>query len=229
MALSRIESLMKSTYRDKGTTFSASQLTKNDYQLWVECHAPKQDRSEEINGIASFIGSGVHLMCETKDINSVIQEFSHVKEFKGVTIGGTCDRLDWIEADQIWELGDYKCKGEYSYKKFKEGDIEKEVMQLSIYRWLYQNMFNISDDATIYLFMLGYSKRSKYGPYEEASIRLVPVEFVEKYIEDKIDVALGDVEPPMDCNLAWQCDYCNVREFCPFLNNSKTEGFSDES
>jgi len=223
----RIEKLLISTYRDKGTTFSASQLTKNDYQLWVEYNAPKEER-ETLTSFKSYLGSALHLSFEQQEFPGVVQEFTWTKNFNGVSIGGTCDRLDYIEDRNIWQLGDYKLKGDYSYRKFVEGDTEKEVLQLSIYRWLFKGLFNIADDAIIFLFMSGHTKRSKYPEYQEFDITLLEDDVIERYIKDKIDIVTSPEIPTMDCDTNWQCDYCNVCNSCPYLKE-KRGGFSDES
>jgi len=224
----RIKKLLKSTYRDKGTVFSVSQLCKPTYQLWVENHAPKEAIRDSTVAFKSYLGSALHLSFEVQDLPGVVQEFTWIRTLNGVTIGGTSDRLDWRYSIKKWQLGDYKLKGEYSYKKFIEGEQDKEVMQLSIYRWLYEGMFDIEDKATIYLFMNGHTARSKYPEYQEVYLTLLPINVVESYISNKIMVATHDNPPAVDCNIHWMCDYCNAKQYCPTKNIHKG-GFGDES
>ena len=223
----RINQLLKSTYRDKGTNFSVSQLTKPTYQLWVEFHSPKEAIREQQVSFKSFLGSAMHLAFENQDLPGVIQEFTWIKELDGITIGGTADRLDWRYSIGKWQLGDYKLKGEYSYKKFIEGERDKEVMQLSIYRWLFDGLFNIEDRGTIYLFMNGHTARSKYPEFQEVYLDLLPINVVESYLRNKIMVATQDTPPKKDCE-DWMCGYCSAKDNCPFMNTHK-KGFKDES
>jgi len=227
----RINQLLKSTYRDKGTNFSVSQLTKPSYQLWVEYHAPKEAIRESTVSFKSFLGSAMHSAFEHTDIAGVVQEFTWIKTLNGVTIGGTADRLDWRYSINKWQIGDYKLKGEYSYKKFIEGEQDKEVMQLSIYRWLFDGLFDIEDKAVIYLFMNGHTARSKYPEMQEVWLNLLPVKTIESLITNKIMVATGDKAPPVDCETVWLCNYCSARNYCPadIAKNKKKGGFADES
>ena len=98
---------------------------------------------------------------------------------------------------------------------------EKEIQQLSIYRWLFKDMFEIADEAVIYLWVMGHTKRESFPEVSEVPLRLIPMEETEQMISEKIKVALADEPPAFDCE-TWLCDYCDVHHNCPkqaHLNN----------
>jgi hypothetical protein len=231
---------MKSTYRDKGTTFSCSELTKPSYQLWVSKHAPqKEDRATGQVSFKSYLGSALHSAIEKVEEPGVIKEFTWTKEVsEGVTLGGTADELRYRYSINKWRLGDVKLKGVYPTKKFlgigtkanpnPKPEQEKEQLQMSIYRWLFEGLFDIEDKAVIYLFVQGHSKREAFPEYQEVWLDLLPINIVQTYIEGKINTALADTPPTRDCE-DWLCDYCEVSEHCPFINKKQpTGGFNDE-
>ncbi|MCI4436678.1 MAG: PD-(D/E)XK nuclease family protein [Ignisphaera sp.] len=227
--MDRIKQLLKSTYVNKGTDFSASQLTKPKYQLWVEFNSPKDAVHSDEVGFKSFLGSAMHKAFEHQNLSGVVQEFTYKKTLGAFSIGGTADRIDFLKETGMWQLGDYKLKGAYSYKKFIEGDDTNEVMQLSIYRWLFDGLFEIQDEATIFLFMAGHKSFEKYPEMQEVAIELLPIEDVEAYLIDKIAAATGSSIPELDCNLKWQCSYCDCAAYCPYQKSLESDGFTDES
>ena len=115
------DSWMVSTYRDKGTTFSCSELTKPSYQLWVGKHnADKRpDRATSKVSFKSYLGSSLHKMIEETEEPGVVKEFTWTREIApGVTLGGTADELRYRYSINKWRLGDVKLKGVYPAKKF---------------------------------------------------------------------------------------------------------------
>ncbi|WMM95593.1 hypothetical protein CRP143_gp28 [Roseobacter phage CRP-143] len=222
MVKSMEERFLQSTYLDKGTRFSASALTKPDYQLWVINHSPKDEVTTKQVGFKSAIGSAWHEFCEKNNEVGVVKEVSYVKEFEGTTIGGTADELVWL--GDKWQIRDHKTKGVYSAKKFlgigtkaephPMPENEKEIKQLSIYRWLFKDMFEIADEAIIYLWVMGHTKRESFPEVSEVPLKLIDMEETEQMISEKIKVALADDEPVFDCE-TWLCDYCDVQHHCP--------------
>ena len=230
---------LKSTYLDKGTDFSCSELTKPNYQLWVSHHCEPPKEGNKTVGFKSALGSAWHVACETDNESGVVKEFTYIKEHNGTTIGGTADELMWRYSVGKWQIRDHKTKGVYPAKKFlgigtkanpnPKPDTEKEILQLSIYRWLFSDLFpNIDDKAVIYLWCVGHSAREQFDEFSEVWLDLLPTNITQTYIEGKIATALGDTPPAKDCE-AWMCDYCNVRESCPFMQKKENGGFSDES
>jgi hypothetical protein len=237
------ERFLKSTYLDKGTNYSVTTLTKPDYQLWVLANAARKGEEipkTEYVGFKSAIGSAWHEFVEKSNEPGVIKEFSHTLEHNGVTIGGTADELYWLEDKQAWQIRDHKTKGVYSAKKFlgigtkafpnPPPENEKEVLQLSIYRWMFEKMFNkIDDEAIIYLWVMGHTKREQFPEVSEVRLGLRSSEETERYINYKLEVAASEVPPSIDCDVAWMCDYCDACSQCPEYTRKHNVNFSDES
>lgn len=238
------ERFLKSTYFSKGTDFSASDFTKPLYQIWVSRHFEVE--SSEYVSFKSAIGSAFHAACEQQE-TSVIKEFSHIEHFEGVSIGGTADLLEYDYELGKFVLGDHKTKGAYSAKKFlgftrpitktrKVPEVvppeqDKEIMQLSIYKWLFKNLFNIHNKATIYLWVVGHTqaeKRYNIPEYTEVELELLSDRAVEHRIKKVIEVAASDTPPPKDCE-EFLCNYCEYKDVCPFLKAQSSGGFSDLS
>jgi len=240
--MSRImDKWLVSTYRGKDCDLSVTDLTRPTTQLWAKLHTPcNEDEEEKRVGLKSFLGSALHKFIEDIDEDGVVKEFSWVKTMEdGTRIGGTADELRWRYSIKAWRLGDIKLKGDYPTRKFlgignksdpsPPPEQEKEQLQLSIYRWLFNEMFNIDDKAVIYLFTAGRPNYAKYPEYQEVWVDLLPVLTVDTYIKSKIAQAKQDKPPTRDC-AAWLCDYCEYHDACPYApEEKKTGGFGDET
>lgn len=235
------ERFLKSRYFSKGTDFSASDFTRPLYQLWVSRHF-EIEKKDTISLAAAF-GTALHEYLEIPEVG-VIKEFSHITEFNGVTIGGTADLLEWNNEEGTWIIGDHKSKNPYSARRFlgftrpvtksrkKEEvvapDQKKEIMQLSIYKWLFDGLFNISSYAKIYIWVAGYMPMYKEMGIPEkkiVNINLHDKEYVEKHINKCIEVVKSETPPENDCN-SNHCNYCDYKDVCPFLR-SQNKGFKD--
>ena len=225
MGSKRIEDLMVSNYRSKDCDLSVTDLTKPTYQLWKQIHTDLEEKDTKKVGMKSLIGSAVHEYFEKQSIDGVVQEFSWVRTLpNGVRIGGTADRIDWRYSIGKWQLGDYKLKGEYSAKKFlgigtkknpnPKPEQEKEQLQLSIYRWLFEDMFDIEDKAVIYLIIPGHVSYSPIPEYQEVWLDLIPIHTIDQYIKGKISIATSEEEPECDCNTSWMCKFCPFSDSC---------------
>jgi len=237
------ERFLKSTYLDKGTSFSASSLTSPIYQLWVKSHIADNDSGfskSPMVGFKSAIGSAWHAFVEKDNEPSIIKEFSHVKKLGDISIGGTADELMWLEDEKKWQIRDHKTKGVYSAKKFlgvgtkanpnPMPDNEKERTQLSIYRWLFSELFpNISDTAVIYLWVMGHTARDPIPEISEQPLDLIPVQVIEKQIVDKLAVVADKKEPTVDCETSWLCNYCEYTSLCPDYARRHGVSFGDET
>jgi len=239
--MSRItDGWMKSRYVSKGTDFSATDLTNPNYYLWVK-HNFKKDvvvSPDAITGYKSFAGTAVHSLIEGVHEIGVVKEFSWTKEINGVTIGGTADELRYRYTVNKWRLGDVKTKGVFPAEKFLKGENEKEQLQLSIYRWLYNGLFEIEDKAVIYLFVMGHSAREEKKGIPEVSeqwLDLLPISSTETIIQGKLAIAKAATPPELDCPTVWKCkDYCDMNTVCPYylgkLSGKRPKAeFGDES
>jgi hypothetical protein len=223
-----IDKWLKSTYRDKGVAFSATELLKPAYWLWLHKFSDLKDKIEfsEVLPLKSVIGSAFHQFIEKQDEIGVVKEFSYTKEIdvdgQKFSIGGTADELRWNGSK--WQLGDIKTKSDYPYEKFLKGERDNEIMQLSIYRWLFNPLFDIDDIATIYLFNVCHTRQSKIPfDYTQVDIRLLSIAETEEYIKNKIrDVLKIEKENKPDCPY-WLCDYCQAVNVCPNPINKKAK------
>jgi len=228
---STINSWLKSTYRKKDCDLSVTDFTKPTYQLWVKLNFGEDVEKSDLVSFKSFLGSALHKAIENTDEDGVIREFSWIKSLPdGTKIGGTCDELRWRYSINKWRLGDIKLKGVYVTKKFLEGGEEqnKEVLQLSAYRWLFDGMFDIDDKAVIYLFVNGHTAKEKFPEYQEVWLDLLPTHIVQEYIQGKLAQAKAKTEPIKDCP-TWLCGYCEYSSLCPTKTRKAQEGFSDET
>lgn len=240
----RIEELMVSNYRSKDCDFSVTDLCKPTYQLWMQVHTKMEEKDTKKVGMKSLIGSAVHEYFEKQSLDGVVQELSWVRTLpNGVRIGGTADRLDWRYSIGKWQLGDYKVKGLYPAKKFMgigtkanptpKPEQEKEQLQLSIYRWLFKDMFDIEDKAVIYLIIAGHNSYDPLPEYQEVWLDLLPIPTVDSYIKGKLAIATANKEPDCDCDTGWMCRFCPFDEDCSKNPEKKKEennhsGFKNE-
>jgi len=237
------QSWLKSTYRPKDCDLSVTDLCMSDAQLWAKLHTEyKEDKTTKTVGFKSFVGSAIHKAIEVIDEDGVVKEFSWVRTLAdGTRIGGTADELRWRYSIHKWRLGDVKVKGDYPAKKFlgigtkadpdPEPEQEKEVLQMSIYRWLFEGMFDIEDKGVIYLFVPGYNAWAKYDEYQEVWLTLKPIKEVDKYIKSKLKKARADTQPPKDCP-NWLCPYCDFQDICGHYEPPEEEcmkGFENET
>ncbi len=216
---------MVSSYRPKDCDFSTTDICMPDAQLWAKSvKVYDGDKHSKTVGFKSFLGSALHNAIEKVDEDGVIKEISWVKTMEdGTRIGGTADELRWRTSVSKWRLGDVKLKGDYPTKKFlgigtkanpnPKPEQEKEQLQMSIYRWLFGDMFDIDDKGVIYLFTPGHSAWAGYDEMQEVWIDLLPPTIIETYIKAKIGVTKQKKQPTKDCP-DWLCNYCEYSDVC---------------
>ena len=232
---------MISTYRPKDCEFSATDICSPTAQLWAKLHMGyEEDKTTKTVGFKSFLGSALHNAIEKIDEDGVIKEFSWVRALPdGTRIGGTTDELRWRTSINKWRLGDIKLKTDYSAKKFlgvgtkanpkPKPEQDKEILQMSIYRWLFEGMFDIDDKAVIYLFVPGHSSWAKYPEKQEVWLDLKPIKEVDTYIKRKINLARAPEQPARDCP-EWMCKFCDFHKACKYApEETKEAEFKDES
>lgn len=223
------------TYRAKpGSNLSVTDLCRPNYQLWVKMNLPDTFEAPKGTAFKSYLGSALHFFIEQIDEDDTIKEFSHLREIDGVVIGGTTDELRWNPETNKWRIGDIKLKGAFPSKKFlgigtkakpnppKEQD--KEIIQQSIYRWLFEGLFDIQDEGVIYLFTAGHTAREAFPEKQEVALQLMTIPETQQYIKDKLKAI--ETEPAVDCETSWLCSYCDFKDYCPKMT---TEVFNDES
>ena len=233
---------LKSMYRPKDCDFSVTDLTMSSAQLWAKANTIfTEENTEKTVGFKSFLGSALHNVIENQSEDGVCKEVSWVRTLKdGTRIGGTCDELRWRYTVNKWRLGDIKLKGDYPTKKFlgigtkanpnPKPEQEKEQLQMSIYRWLFEGMFDIEDKGVIYLFTPGHASYAAYPEMSEVWLDLLPISTMDTYIKGKLSVTKQPTQPEKDCP-DWLCNYCNFQEACTYYKKPEEEchaGFSNE-
>lgn len=220
---------LKSSYRGKDCDLSVTDLTRPIYQLWHKVNTNEEDiNTSDSTSFKSYLGSALHKAIECVDEDGVVKEFSWVKTMEdGTRIGGTADELRWRYSINKWRLGDIKLKGTYPAKKFIEGEQDKERLQLSIYRWLFDGMFDIDDKAVIYLFVAGHTKRERFDEVSEQWLELLPIKAVDDMIKGKLAIIRSKTPPTIDCP-DWLCPFCEFKSVCTKYKEKPT-GFTDES
>lgn len=233
---------MKSTYRPKDAEFSVTDLTMPSAQLWAKAHTCyEEDKQDKTVGFKSFLGSALHHAIEIQDEDGVVKEFSWVRTLEdGTRIGGTTDELRYRFAVGKWRLGDIKLKGDYPTRKFlgigtkanpnPKPEQEKEQLQMSIYRWLFEGLFEIEDKGVIYLFTPGHASYAPYPEYQEVWLDLLPIKTMDTYIKGKLAVTQQVKQPAKDC-ADWMCGYCPYQEACTYFTPKEPEyehTFSEE-
>jgi len=234
---------MISNYRAKDCDLSCSDICMPSSQLWSKLRTVYEDDKEVKKvGFKSFLGSALHEAIEKQSEDGTIKEFSWVRTLEdGTKIGGTTDELRYRTVVDKWRLGDIKLKGAYPAKKFlgigtkadpyppKEQD--KEILQMSIYRWLFEGMFDIEDKAVIYLFVPGHSSWEKFPEYQEVFLDLHSIDFVGKYIKEKLIEVNLEEQPENTCP-AWLCNFCDYTDVCGYYEEpeeNNMDGFTDEN
>jgi len=225
---------LKSMYRPKDCEYSVTDITMSSAQLWAKANTVYgEDKTEKTVGFKSYLGSALHKAIEEQDEDGVIKELSWVRTLQdGTRIGGTTDELRWRYSVNKWRLGDVKLKGDYPTKKFlgigtkavpnPKPEQEKEQLQMSIYRWLFEGMFDIEDKGVIYLFTPGHSSWAGYDEMQEVWLDLLPITTVDTYIKGKLAVTQLPVQPEKDCP-EWMCKFCNYQEACTYYEIPEEE------
>jgi len=196
------------TYRacDKVPSASATTLLGPLYKLKLALANTEKDEDliELKYKRSSMIGTAVHERAEKafKDDPTVVQEIYTEREFEDVTISGSCDLIQQ-EDDGTYTICDWKTG--YG-KKRNEDQLKKDAMQMSIYRWLLQDMYDINDTA--YVLFISQSNNEEH----EYPVELMSVEDVEEFISAKL-YAASQIELP-DCNDSAKYNSCT---YCTFV------------
>ncbi len=190
---------------DKPNAISTTTLIGSAYKAKLYLKKTPKDASWIDNTLkrSSTLGTAFHSRCEealASDPN-IVQELYREREVvvdkKFYTISGSSDLLQ-KEEDDTWTIADWKTG--YG-AKFKNEDSAKK--QLSIYRWLLQDEYNINDLA--YVLFVSVTNN---GKEEAIPLHLLSLEETQEYIESRIDLIVNNEE--VDCgNTSYNsCLYC---------------------
>ena len=160
---------------------------------------------------SSTLGSAFHNWAEKALVDEpfIHQEVYKERELDGHLITGSCDLLVYKEHEDKWYIGDWKT----GYGKARNQEaLDKDKMQLSIYRWLLQDSYTIEDEASI-LFI-----SQSNNVQEEYKIELMSLELTEEYISNR----LYEIEKneSVDCNFNVRFNMCT---YCDFICDFRKE------
>jgi len=213
-----VNDMIKSDYYDKGTDFSVTDFTKNDYQLWVKYNFEKDNKPQ---GFKPWVGQLIHKASYDTPETNVIKEFSGVFKIGNQTIGGSIDRL--VYDNGLWVVEDLKSQGMYPAKGAFKAVPDYWITQLSIYKYMMSTEYNFKVDTrgVIHQYVMGFQKnKDGMEEYNRLTLQLLTNDEVVTLLKRKVEVAMSEEAPAMDCQIKWQCDYCDYNNNCPYKNSS---------
>lgn len=206
---------------------SASSLTKEPLELWLKLKNYPQNKfkfSDSTLGSVAHLGVE-HIIKQTQEYKDglVLLEKRIEASFCGWTISGKPDMVD-MDKKVIY---DYKFTKNYSKKMLDKDKNHAYIVQLSVYRWLLQD---INFKGVICWFMKDSNAVDREPTYIEQEVELLSFERIEEMIKEKINILeyLGD-EVPSKCEDTWtrnirgkgiisdvKCKfYCSYSDVCP--------------
>lgn len=155
---------------------------------------------------SSTIGTAFHFYAEHVFENdpNIVQELYREREIKVdgtvYTISGSCDLLEQ-QADGNWTIADWKT----AYGKERSQDqLDKDRLQMSIYRWLLQDEYEIND--TGYTLFVSQSNNAQ-GAYP---FELMGIEETENYIEERLYAIENNDRVDCQDGIKYNgCTYCS--------------------
>ncbi len=191
---------------DKEKSLSCSQLIGSMYQAKLALEKTPTDPSlvHHMFKRSSTIGTAFHEYAEKIMKNECDCEVYSEREIEGYTVSGTCDII-YPNEDGTHTLMDWKTA--YG-KERKASNLSKDCLQMSVYRWLNQDKYNIRDEA--YTLFISQSNNAQ-DAYE---IGLMSLDETEDYIINKLYAIDNTVGP--DCfdapyNPCHYCEYSNCQ------------------
>ena len=153
---------------------------------------------------SSTLGTAFHEYAEKylRDDN-IVQEVYREKqiEISGIvyTISGCCDLLQQQD-DGTWDIMDWKT---FYGRERKSDALAKDAMQMSLYRWLLQDEYDINDRGWV----LAISQSNNFQ--EAYPVNLSDLDTVQDYIDNKIFAI--EENDKVDCfNVKYPpCNYCS--------------------
>ena len=208
-----IERLYKySEYRasDKDNSISATTIIGSLYKGSLALAGTEKD--EDLIKIelkrSSMIGTAVHKWAERALDNdpTIVQERYLEREInldgKTYVISGSCDLLEQ-QANLTWTIADWKT----GYGKIRNTDmLAKDMKQMSIYRWLFNDEYNIND--TGYSLFISQSNNVQ----DAYPVNLMSLDATEDYIESRLFAI--ETNERVDCNENVKYNRCL---YCSFL------------
>ena len=205
-----------SEYRasDKPNSISTTTIIGSLYKAKLALNGTEKDESLIALQLkrSSMIGTAVHKWAERAftDDENIIQETYLEREIeldgKVYVISGSNDLIEKQE-DGTYTIADWKT----GYGKNRSiQQLEKDMKQMSIYRWLFNGEYNIND--------IGYSLFISQSNNEQAAypLNLMSLEDTQDYLEARIFAT--ETNTKVDCNEGIKYNSCN---YCSYVCNER--------
>jgi len=193
---------------DKPNSISVTTLMSSMYkaQKYLD-RAPKNWSTDLVLNRSSFLGTAAHNRMEMilgQYPEYDLERFAEREvTVDGIvyTIAGSCDVLEKQDGG-TWIIMDLKT---FYGKERKPEQLKKDALQMSMYRWLNQDQFDIVDRAWV----LAISQSNNY--IDEIPVELMSLEETQDYIETKLwAIANND---KADCREGVKYNPCNYCEY----------------
>jgi len=196
---------------DKPNAISTTTLLGGLYRGKLALEKAPQDKSliKMMYKRSSTLGTALHYWAEHvfENDENIVQELYREREVEldGVTytISGSCDLLE-KQADGSYTLADWKT---FYGKERNAKALEKDRMQMSIYRWLLQDEYDIND--TCYSLAISQSNNFQSAYPSE----MMTLEQTQEYIEDRLYAIVSNGR--VDCNEGIRYSACT---YCTYAN-----------
>ena len=157
---------------------------------------------------SSTIGTALHYWAEHvfRNDESIVQELYRERKVMlddiEYTVSGSCDLLE-KQADGSYTICDWKTG--YGKERSIQA-LEKDRLQMSIYRWLLQDEYNINDVG--YSLFISQSNNNQYA-YPHS---LIDIDQVQEYIEERLYAIVNNDR--VDCQEGIKYNGCT---YCPYV------------
>ncbi len=187
---------------DKPRSISATTLIGSLYKGKLAINSTEQD-----NDLVSYkqkrgsaIGTAFHEYAAKVLDKDCVNELYQERNICDYVISGSCDIL-YPDVDNTWTILDWKT----GIGKQRQGsNLDKDRLQMSIYRWLNQDEYEIQDTA--YSLFVSTSNNEE----EAYEIHLMSLEETEEYITDKLSAIEETIRPDCKQGIRYDpCLYCN--------------------
>jgi len=189
---------------DKPNSISATGLLGSLYQGKLTLAKAERDDSLIADKFkrSSTLGSAFHAWAEKAlqdDPNIHCEIYSEI-DYDNYVLSGSCDVLQYNADTSKWTIMDFKTG--YG-KKRTDDQLDKDMKQMSIYRWMLQDRYYIEDTA--YSLFISQSNNEQ----EAYELELMSLEKTQEFIDDRLFAI--DQNTRVDCFDAKYipCNYCD--------------------
>jgi len=193
---------------DKPNSISVTTLMGPMYK--AKKYMDKVEKNHQLDLVlkrSSFIGTACHnrmemILGQSDDYDlEIFAEREVIIDDVVYTIAGSCDVLEKTENGQ-WIIADLKTG--YG-KDRKEEALKKDALQMSLYRWLNQDKYDIVDRA--WVLWMSQSNNS----IDEIPVELMSLSETQDYVENKLWALVNNTK--VDCNEGGKYNSCNYCEY----------------